>query len=139
MYTPQKVRQIAEGFIAGSKRCKEVRKNFDGTIESPIIAGVVLEALSIELLLKSILLEECGSPVRGHEFKVLYKKLSDDSKKFLQQSLGLEKNILETQINEVSNAFIEWRYIFESDSTSLNIDFLDSLLSSIKKLAEKKC
>ena len=135
MYTSEKLKQIAHGFITGAERCKEFRTKPDGTIESALIAGVVCQVFSIELLFKATLLKELGEPVHGHELKKLYDRLSEESKQNLQRTLSLEKDLLEQKIDDVSKAFVKWRYIFESKTRgSLDIRFLDSLTSAAQEL-----
>ncbi len=136
MYTSEKVKQIANGFITGAERCMEIRTKSDGTFESALIAGVVCKAFSIELLFKAALLKERGEPVHGHELKKLYDDLSDESKLRLQRTLSLEQDSLEQKIDAVSKAFVKWRYIFESETTDLDINFLNSLASAAQLLTD---
>lgn len=135
MTTPKKMKQIAGGFITGADRCMEMRTKNDGTIESALLPGVVCKAFSIELFLKAKLLDEHKKLMRKHELKILYDNLSENSKKFLQQELSLSSEKLSEKVESISKAFVEWRYIFESEEEqSLDIQFMNEFTLAAQKL-----
>lgn len=136
-YDPNNILNIAKGFLLAAKRCFEQRQLQMGQIQAPIVPGVVCTTFSIELSLKAVLIIE-SKIVKGHELDELYKKLSPDSKLVLQKKLSLSQSDLQNKLAEVSKVFEKWRYIYESETTKLDIDFLKKLAVVANDLAETK-
>lgn len=136
-YDPNNIANISKGFLLAAERCFEQRQLSDGQIQAPLVPGVVCTAFSIELSLKAVLTIE-NKESTGHKLNELYGKLSPDSQLVLQNSLSLRKSELWNKLTKVSKVFVKWRYIYESESIQLDIDFLKRLAVAVKDLAESK-
>jgi len=137
-YGPKVMADVANSFLLAAKRCFEQRQLPSGQIQALLVPGVVCTAFAIELNVKAILTIEKNEST-GHELDKLCSKLSRDSQSVLQQRLALTESEFQRKVNEVSCAFVEWRYIYESQlDRHLDIDFLNRLADEVKKLAEDK-
>jgi hypothetical protein len=92
---------------------------------------VTCAVFSVELYLKCILAIEGQPDRRGHKVAVLFDALSQPSKDGLlfyirgaYKNLGLPMAFLERGLAEMDNAFVEWRYLHERHSASMNLEFL---------------
>ena len=94
------------------------------------IAFIVNKAFACELYLKLILLENNINfyDLRGKDRHLLYKlysKLDNNFKTSLNSHMKSKGfNNIDEKINKISNAFIDWRYIFESYEKIASLDFL---------------
>ena len=101
----------------------------------PLVPAVVCTAFGIELCLKAIITLENGKAT-GHELLKLFIKLSPKSKTALATALSLDEKDLRQKIGSISGAFVEWRYIYESQSASIDTGFLRLFSSEVARLLE---
>ena len=126
----------ANSFLYAAERCFEQRPMSDNTIQALLIPAVVCTTFAIELTLKAVTTIE-GKDSKGHNLYDLYEKLSGDSQSALQKSLSLTDADLRKEITKVANAFVDWRYIYESQTeVYLDIDFIRKLATAAKDLVE---
>ena len=137
-HSPRQMTGLANSFLLAAKRCFEPTQLPSGDRKWPLVPGVVCTAFAVELHVKAILTIENNESM-GHELDRLCSRLSTDSQSVLQQRLALTESEFHRKINEVSGAFKEWRYIYESQQDRhLDIDFLRKLAGEVKKLADDK-
>lgn len=124
--------QQAEAFKLAYERCM-MCINQNGAIILPIPA-MVNSAFSVELLLKAVIKEKT-SECRSHKLSDLFNRLPIE----IQQEIMNETNHsdFETQIERFSDAFVDFRYIYEDifKTKDLNLKFWEDFSSAIYKIA----
>lgn len=121
------------GFHLAALRALEGRAEKGGTVEWLAVPAVVNLAFACELYLKSLLMLETGTSHREHRLSVLFAKLSSEAQRDATVEFGPRS--LKERLDECSDAFREWRYVFELNSASINhselLDIADTLLAVV--------
>lgn len=143
--------QQADDFFEAYRRCthgENPRKDEYGRLCLSVvnIPAIVNAAFSCELYFKSII----GSKAKGHALRELFDQLDVDAQNYLREPINKEfaKNNLfdfDVCLDHISNAFVEWRYIYEESHTEgfygcyINefLMFFNLLLPLLKDLAHK--
>ena len=112
---------------------------------SYIIPAIVNAAFSCEIFLKLLLQHEGEDIHRIHKLNDLYAKLSQDTQVELKKKTILRYGKWSDiwgrpYLEQISNAFVEWRYSYEHDwtkSASMQIEtgFLIAFKDSLKELS----
>jgi hypothetical protein len=134
-HDPQQIKNTAFSFLLAADRCFEERPLPNGQFEMPLVPAIVCSAFGVELCLKAIITIEKGKAT-GHELLKLFIKLSPQSKAALAASLSLEEKALCQKLGSISSAFVDWRYIYERQSTSIDSDFLHRFARATAQLLE---
>ena len=123
--------QQAEAFKLAYERCM-MCINQNGAIILPIPA-MVNSAFSVELFLKAVIKERTGE-CRSHKLSDLFNRLPIE----IQQEIMNDTNHsdFETQIERFSDAFVDFRYIYEDifKTKDLNLKFWEDFSSAIYKI-----
>lgn len=106
----------------------------NGQFQWPMVPAVVCAAVSIEIGFKAITLSE-GSTASGHELAKLFKKLSPAAQDLIVKEVGLDRAAFTVALDSVSNAFVEWRYVFEKNSAQVDMGFLTKLANATQTTA----
>lgn len=92
-----------------------------------LVPCVVNGAFACELYIKGLLALQ-GDVITGHDLTKLFGKLSACAREDLKNSVGQKftnsKDAFESYLNGIANAFKDWRYLYEGQSTS--IDSIDN-------------
>lgn len=136
-HDPQQIKNTAFSFLLAADRCFEKRQLPNGQFQMPLVPAIVCSAFGIELCLKAIITVEKGKAT-GHELLKLFIKLSPQSKAALAAALCLEEKALRQKLGSISSAFVEWRYIYESQSASIDFEFLHQFARATAKLLESQ-
>lgn len=134
-HDPKQIKNTAFSFLLAADRCFEQRSLPNGQFQMPLVPAVVCTAFGIELCLKAIITIENGKAT-GHELLKLFIKLSPQSKTALAAALSLEEKSLRQKLSSISGAFVEWRYIYESQSARIDCDFLNHFARATAQLLE---
>ena len=124
-YNPKQIYNIAHSFLLAANRCNEPRVQDIGYVQMLIVPAAVNAAFSCELSIKAIL-NQCNISVPrgndGHRINTLFYALPRE----LQNKIAGEMDCFDfdSDIQSISNVFVEWRYLFERDAASLPFDFL---------------
>lgn len=113
------------------RNCEIEPNNIKYRMYSHTVSGIVNSAFSCEIFLKTLLVFN-GKKPHGHELKLLW---SDFKKSDKETALLIEKriqnwfdskndNLFNELLNESSDAFEYWRYIYEKQNVKININFL---------------
>ena len=115
--------QQADDFFEAYRRCthgKNPKKDESGRLCFSVVnvPAIVNAAFSCELYFKSII----GNNAKGHALKKLFEQLDTDTQNYLREKINNEfsKNRLfdfDVCLEHISNAFGEWRYIYEESHT----------------------
>ena len=103
----------------------------DGKIQWPVAPAIVCAAFSIEVGLKTLILREGGSP-HGHEVATLFGKVSLPAQNAIRRRTALPDADFDRSLDAANKAFAEWRYVYESQSASSDIEFLGKLGRAIQ-------
>jgi hypothetical protein len=95
---------------------------------------VVCYAFASEVNLKLILLKS-GKKVRGHKLKSLYELLPLEIKDEVESKVKIGSIVFYKELARISDAFVDWRYIYESDNRSLNLIFIGQFATEIQRIA----
>lgn len=135
--TPASVLSTSKNFHRAFELCYGNGLPANNGVSNAIVPAVVCLAFSIELGFKAILVG-CGKPSEGHKFVELFGKLPVEIQVEIQRLVVGEDADFENNLTLVSNAFVEWRYIFEETGYhSINVDFLSKLHDAVTKIAER--
>ena len=134
-FDSQQILNTANSFMLGANRCSEQRAIGPGQFQMPIAPAVVCSAFAIELYFKAIIALEGGN-AKGHSLSVLYTRCSSRSQLAVASQLAISQTAFEQKLKEIADAFVEWRYIFEQQSASIDPAFLNSLAAACKSVAE---
>ena len=134
-YDPQKIINTAHSFLLAADRAMEQRPLGAGQCQLLLVPAVVSTAFAIELYFKAIITLENGT-TRGHNLFDLFGHISESSRTKLIAGLQLTQAVFEQKLGTVAAVFVEWRYIFEQQSTNLDFAFLTKLAQTSKQVAD---
>ena len=131
----------AVSFHESAQRNFEQRKGRDGRYAFPFTAGVVGLAFAAELYLKTLLLLANGKAPSGHRLNVLYAKLPERTQalvraRYEQRREGSGDDFA-SDLLMFSNAFVEFRYVYEGGGKPIDVVGLGQLASSLYEVARK--
>ncbi len=119
---------VAQAPVAGNGR----------PVPGMTIPGVVCAALAAELFLKSALVAlRCRTTdqLQTHDLAKLVGLLPQQHQVSLSSHAGADEASFAAQLNDIKDAFKEWRYLHENPSPRLNSGFLTSLAGAARSLA----
>ena len=111
-----------------------------------MIPASVNSAFACEVFLKALLHYSDISFKKLHDLKSLFEKLPEDIKSFVKettisQSGGMWKNYFGFEyLNNISKAFVDWRYVYEVDITKTgSIRFETGFLRTFRNTLREAC
>ena len=121
-------------FADCARYCQIEPNNIKRRTKSHSVSGIVNSAFACEVFLKTLLVFH-GVPVeelKCHDLKRLWEKFkTKDANTALSVELGLREwfksqnaNMFDEMLNDISNAFEYWRYIYEKQGGRINLNFL---------------
>lgn len=120
--------------FADCASCCEIEPNniIEFRFKSHTVAGIVNSALSCEIFIKALLVHNEEYEIKGHKLKELWNILREkdplltSSLQATMQSIFNSNNedLFIQLLDNISNAFTYWRYIYEKDSGAINLNFL---------------
>lgn len=122
-------------FADCAKYCETEPNNIKYRTQSHTVSGIVNSAFACEVFIKTLLVfhgtsfEELN---RFHKLETLWSKLKTKdcrTTSLVEQRVqewfnSKTENLFDKLLSEISDAFVYWRYIYEKDSGSLNLNFL---------------
>lgn len=137
-YNPTQIYNIAHAFLLAANRCNEPRVQDIGYVQMLIVPTVVNAAFSCELSIKTILNQHKISVPRGnsgHKIDNLFYALPKELQNKIIDKTSCSD--FDSNIQNISNIFVEWRYLFERDAASLPFNFLMTLADVLCSEAEQ--
>lgn len=132
---------------------KEIGKPINRTLKSYLaefhdngqlygVPSIVNAAFAVELGLKALIIKSGNQYDREHNFDLLFallpKKEQDSIKFYFFAESRTDEQTFYDLLDKTKNAFIEWRYIFESDGgKTIRIAFLRNFIRILKSHLEK--
>jgi len=107
--------------------------------------SIVNSAFACEVFMKAILKFKQIEAPKAHKLKTLYNRLPNKIKTRIKQEvscgyLDMWQNCFGVEyIDQISNAFVEWRYIYEHDfskggTVQINIGFLNRFRDTLREI-----
>ena len=124
-------KKAADSFWLAAARNMEQRRINPKQFQMLLIPGVVCSAFSIELGIKAMLLP-AGKPPKTHNLTKLFELLPQAIQDQVVAVCGRPRDAFDTALSSIANAFEEWRYVYDIDKPSVDIDFLTSLADAIR-------
>jgi hypothetical protein len=126
----------AQGFLEAFRRCDPELELYDGSlIATP---ALVCAAFSVEVGLK-LLLTRCGRAAKGHDIFKLYRRLPRHLQFQIRHGTTYARREFVKEFLKARNAFIEWRYVYESqDVLVVSVIFLGRLAKTVTYICEKQ-
>lgn len=130
------VSETANAYLLAAERCEEQRRINQNQVEWLLVPAVTNRAFSIELYLKAILKND-GALKEGHKLHQLFGALKHERRTQIIEETGLDSQEFQRDLTKISNAFVEWRYLYEKDDIKIAWDFLQKFSSAVKSTFEK--
>jgi hypothetical protein len=129
------LRNTASAFKKSAERSLERRPLPNWQIESFIVPAVVNLAFSIELYLKFLLAK---NKIPSHKLLGLFNSLDPSIKQDIINLTNYDKDEFEELLKKHSEAFVEWRYIYERNiSINVDLEFMRKLIECIESIADQ--
>lgn len=135
-YDIKQILNTAHSFNLAAERCLEERHVTDGKFQMLVTPAIVNMAFGTELFLKAIISLETGNNERGHKLSVLFAQLSSKSQTSLRASFSMTDIAFDQKLTEISNVFEDRRYIFECQSSNVDLAFLKRFIEAARHIAE---
>lgn len=117
-------------FNAGS-RCSAGISLTPSVTNSPMAPAVVCYAFSTELYLKLLHALTVGNPGKIHGLKYIFMALPQETRLKANNHYHSTDSDIETDIATVNSAFVDWRYIHEQATISINPQVLINIARAI--------
>lgn len=128
-------------FHESAQRNFEQRVGPDGRYAFPFTAGVVGLAFASELYLKTLLVITQGKAPYGHRLNVLFAKLPESVRELVKIRYEQRRKgtgaVLERDLVTFSNAFVEFRYVYDGGNKSLDVVGLGQLAAALYETARR--
>ncbi|WP_162179188.1 HEPN domain-containing protein [Chromobacterium haemolyticum] len=116
--------RLSQSFLVAANRANEYRV-IDDKFQVAIVPAIVCAAFSVEVGLKALIFKETGHECkREHKIASLFEKLPNVRQEEIRSLLVEKYNDINEKMKGISNAFVEWRYVYEKDYTEIDSTFL---------------
>ena len=112
------------------------------------VADIVNSAFACEVFIKSLLVfhDMNIEDIHGHKLNLLwfkYKETDSDYASYIEQKIDSiinfnDEDTFETSLNNISNAFEYWRYIYEKHGGKIHIQFLRIFREALREACCEK-
>lgn len=128
-----------------ARSCEVEPNNIEYRMRSHTVSGIVNSAFSCEIFLKTLLVFNGKKPY-GHELKALwndFKELDRETAFLVEKGIqnwfdSKNDNLFNELLNESSDAFEYWRYIYEKQNAKININFLKGFRIVLREICCNK-
>ena len=133
--------QNATNFHESAQRCFEDRAAADGRHSFPIMPGVVGLAFACELYIKALIVweAEAAKAPHSHRLNVLFARLTTETRQLVEERYLARRRGLHLVFTDdlltFSNAFVDFRYVYEGNAGRMDIVGLGHLAASLYETA----
>lgn len=128
---------MSSEFFRGHELCQGNGLPAEHGKRNALVPSIVCLAFSIELGLKAIILATKSS-VKSHKLVELFNLLSDEDQNVVIRNAVYDNQRFDEQLSEVSNAFVEWRYIHEQTGLhGTSLQFLLLLHGAVEVVVQR--
>lgn len=121
-------------FADCAQYCEREPSTIEYRFHSHTASGIVNSAFACEVFLKALLVYYGETQFRNHKLKDLWLDLEEKDE---ETTLSIKRsikdwfasdddNLFDRLLDDASEAFVYWRYIYEKQDGSININFLGS-------------
>lgn len=129
--TPASILSISQSFQRGHELCIGNGLSAENGKRNAPIPGIVCLAFAIELALKSLLLADKNQS-GGHKLDELFGKLNPSAQAEVIRRVGLNEEAFLQELKTVANAFVDWRYIYETPGYhNINLPFFTVCVGAV--------
>ncbi len=131
-------------FFDCARYCELEPNNIEYRMHSHTVSGIVNPAFTCEVFIKSLLVfhGRTVEEIKCHKLKMLWDefKVEDhETALFVEERIrewfnSENENMFDELLNNASNAFEYWRYIYEKQDGSININFLRGFRYSLREV-----
>lgn len=126
---------IGVSFQEAALRCGAEKKDPDGVPVVALCPMIVSYAFAAELYLKALATIGSGrASIKGHKLHVLYGRLGDAARSSVASAYeartGRAPIELDGDLRAFSDAFIDWRYIFEGAGQQVRVNLLAAFVQA---------
>lgn len=119
-------------FADCAQYCEREPNTIECRFQSHTVSGIVNSAFACEVFLKALLVFYGETQLRNHKLKDLWLDLEEKDE---ETTLSIKRsikdwfasdddNLFDRLLDDASEAFVYWRYIYEKQDGSININFL---------------
>jgi len=130
----ESARQLSNAFLVASDRCLTERPCGDETLEIILVPGIVCAVLSIEIAFKAMIMMD-GGMAKGHNLSKLFQTLGPWRQNEITKGVGMDRESFGEELSYMSEAFVQWRYVYEYDEVKISLGFLEKLLRASQAAA----
>jgi HEPN domain-containing protein len=130
------LRDNAKAFKKSGDKCIELFMNGEYSLGVPAVVNL---AFSIELYLKFLFAEPREqTPPKEHNLLKLFRLLDSVMQDDIIKMSNYDKDEFESLLKKHSSAFIEWRYVHDTDGDMLaDFKFMKNLIDSIESIVKQ--
>ena len=134
---PDYASKLSTEFLVAANRASET-KVVNDLFQVAMVPGIVCAAFSIEIGLKAVVHRETGRKASStHKLDALFEEVSSDTQNKVANMLGMNLLALKEKLIGIGNAFVEWRYVYESDSVAIDHTFLFGVANAVSNLSRE--
>jgi HEPN domain-containing protein len=115
----------------------EQRPLSDGKFEMVPQPGIMCVAFCIELALKSLILANGIQYSKEHDLSSLFDKLPKETQQAIVVASRYPDAAFPVFLKGISNAFIDWRYVFEAEYLHIDHAFLIAMAKGTLAVAQQ--
>ncbi|MDR1549508.1 MAG: hypothetical protein LBT06_13100 [Hungatella sp.] len=144
MLDARRMFEHACAFCDCAKYCEVEPNNIEYRMRSHTVSGIVNSAFACEVFIKSLLVFHGRrvEKIKSHELRLLWKKFKEEDYKtaLLVEERMQEwfnsgnENMFDELLSNASDAFEYWRYIYEKQDGSININFLRGFRNLLREV-----
>jgi hypothetical protein len=121
----------AMAFFNAGSRCMADIALTPTVTNSPVAPAIVCYAFAAELYLKLLHVIVVGNPEKIHGLADIFTALPETIRRKVGDRYDMGRDNIETDIRAVSSAFVNWRYLHEQTSISINPIILISIAKAV--------
>lgn len=118
--------------------CQLVQTQFEAGQHILGVSLVVSAAFAVELSIKCWHEKKKGKPLKGHEIKELWDKVDSDVQSKIKNdictSMSIDSEQFDQYLDQCSQTFVDWRYMYERDNNFTNYLFLLGIARGIRNI-----
>lgn len=122
-------------FHEAALRCWQPVEPPGGGSFTPLAPGIANYAMAAELYLKALLVLEGREPPQKHRLDVLFAMLQERTQAavavHLKERLDLDRKALLQELQTLGAAFVDWRYIFDTEGRDISVATLVEFARSL--------
>lgn len=115
------IASLGKSYLEASRKCNVPDIECIGWVHYLFVPIITNMAFACELFLKAILQRD-GNKVKGHRLVTLFEQLEDNVKKDIVGTEDME--IFIDKLTNISDLFVNYRYMYEDNISSINYNFL---------------